>query len=198
MGKERSEEYFYKMAKKMGYRSRASFKLLQLNDRYSLIKKGDVVVDLGAAPGGWMQVTLEKVGETGFVLGVDIQPIEKFHQPNARTLLADVTKETTAEEILRILPRRADVVLSDVSPKITGIWDINHLKSIDLAKASFHLAEKILAQNGNLLMKVFQGGQLQNLLAEIRKKFTFFKTSKPSASRRKSAEIYIIGKGFIL
>ncbi|MEM2192667.1 MAG: RlmE family RNA methyltransferase [Candidatus Hadarchaeales archaeon] len=193
----KDEDGYYRMAKKLGYRSRAAFKLLQLDERYSLIKKGDVVVDLGAAPGGWMQVAAEKVGSAGFVLGVDVQPIEKFPEPNVVTLIADITKENTAAEILKILPRRADVVLSDVSPKITGVWSIDHSRSIELTRASLDIAEKILAPGGNILMKVFQGDLLQDFLAEVKEKFTFFKASKPRASRKESAEVYLIGKGFI-
>ncbi|MEM3519027.1 MAG: RlmE family RNA methyltransferase [Candidatus Hadarchaeales archaeon] len=193
----KDEDGYYRMAKKLGYRSRAAFKLLQLDERYSLIKKGDVVVDLGAAPGGWMQVAAEKVGSAGFVLGVDVQQIEKFPEPNVVTLIADITKENTAAEILKILPRQADVVLSDVSPKITGVWSIDHSRSIELTRASVDIAEKILAPGGNILMKVFQGDLLQDFLAEVKEKFTFFKASKPRASRKESAEVYLIGKGFI-
>ncbi|MEM3402200.1 MAG: SAM-dependent methyltransferase, partial [Candidatus Hadarchaeales archaeon] len=149
------------------------------------------------APGGWMQVAAEKVGSAGFVLGVDVQQIEKFPEPNVVTLIADITKENTAAEILKILPRQADVVLSDVSPKITGVWSIDHSRSIELTRASVDIAEKILAPGGNILMKVFQGDLLQDFLAEVKEKFTFFKASKPRASRKESAEVYLIGKGFI-
>ncbi|MFN4133405.1 MAG: SAM-dependent methyltransferase, partial [Candidatus Hadarchaeales archaeon] len=116
---------------------------------------------------------------------------------NVATLIADITKENTAAEILKIRPRRANVVLSDVSPKIIGVWSVDHSRSIALARSSLSIAEKILAPGGNILIKVFQGDLLQDFISEVKRKFTFFKVSKPHASRKESAEVYLIGKGFI-
>lgn len=193
--RDRTKEHFYRLAKKEGYRSRASYKLKQLNDRYGLIKRGDVVVDLGAAPGGWLQVAREAVGEKGLVVGVDLQPIEKLPFENVITLQADITDEKTSELLLQMLPRLADVLLSDLSPKITGVWDVDHERSIDLARSALSVGGKILSPGGKMLIKVFQGKLLNDFINELRAEFNFVKVSKPEASRKRSAEVYIIAIG---
>ena len=193
----RKREHFYRMAKRAGYRSRASFKIKQLDQHYGLLRHGDVVVDLGAAPGGWLQVARERVGEEGFVLGVDLQPIAKLPYDNIVTLVADITDEATPELIRSKLPRAADVVLSDVSPKISGVWDVDHARSIELARAALTIAAAVLAPGGRLLVKVFQGEMFNDFVGDVRGKFGFVKISKPTASRKGSAEAYVIAKGFI-
>ena len=192
----RRPEHFYRMAKRRGYRSRAAFKLKQLNGRYGLLRRGDVVVDLGAAPGGWLQAARERVGGEGFVLGVDLQPITKLPYENVRTLVADITDESTPELIRNNLPHAADVVLSDASPKISGVWSVDHVRSINLARAALRVAGETLKLGGKLLVKVFQGELLQDFMAGVWEKFEFVKVSKPPASRKGSTEIYIIAKGF--
>lgn len=194
--RERKREHFYRLAKLQNYRSRASFKLKQLNRRYGLLRRGDVVVDLGAAPGGWMQVALEEVGEEGFVLGVDVQRIEKFPQKNVATLVADITSPTVREKIREMLPRPADAVISDASPSISGVWDLDQARSVELVKAALEIAEAVLAPGGNFLAKVFQGAMMADFLELVRKRFDFVKVSKPLASRKGSAEVYVIAKGF--
>jgi 23S rRNA (uridine2552-2'-O)-methyltransferase len=193
--RERKREHFYRMAKRDGWRSRAAFKLMQLNKRYDLMRGGDVVVDLGAAPGGWLQAAREIVGKEGFVLGVDLQPISKLHYNNVATIVADITNMGTPDAIKEKLPRNADVITSDASPSISGVWDVDHARSMELAKAALSIAEKVLAPGGGLLIKVFQGDLLNDFLDEVRQRFEFVKMSKPMASRKGSAEIYIIGKG---
>jgi len=194
--RERKHEHFYRMAKRSGYRSRASFKVKQLNKRYNLLQRGDVVVDLGAAPGGWLQVAREEVGEGGFVLGVDLQEIAKLPYENVKTIVADITDASTPELTRNNLPRAADVVLSDASPKISGIWSVDHTRSVELARAALTIAEQVLAPGGRLLVKVFQGEFFEGFVGEVGKKFEFVKISKPLASRKGSAEVYIIAKGF--
>jgi len=183
------------MAKREGWRSRAAFKLMQLNKRYDLMRGGDVVVDLGAAPGGWLQAAREIVGREGFVLGVDLQPISKLHYDNVATIVADITNMGTPDAIKEKLPRNADAIISDASPSISGVWDVDHARSMELAKAALSIAEKVLVPSGGLLIKVFQGDLLDDFLDEVRQRFEFVKMSKPLASRKGSAEIYIIGKG---
>ncbi len=195
-GQERKREHYYRMAKKAGYRSRASFKLEHLNFRYGIMKRGDVVVDLGAAPGGWLQIARERVGNEGFVLGVDLQQIAKFHYGNVKTVVVDITDPSTPELIRNNLPRQADVVISDVSPKISGVWSVDHFRSIELVRATLSIAGQVLRPGGNMLVKVFQGELFDEFLNEVRKKFEFLKISKPPASRKGSAEAYIIAKGF--
>lgn len=195
--RERKREPYYRMAKRAGYRSRASFKLQQLNRHHHLLRRGDVVVDLGAAPGGWLQVAREAVGGEGFVLGVDLQPIAKLPWDNLATIVADITNSETPELIKGKLPKPADLVLSDASPKISGVWAIDHARSIELARAALVVAERVLGSGGGLLIKVFQGELFEDFVDDVRKKFRFVKISKPSASRKGSAEVYIIAKGRI-
>lgn len=194
--RERKLEHYYRMAKRVGYRARSSFKLRQLNERYKLLKRGDVVVDLGAAPGGWLQVAREEVGDEGFVLGVDLQEIVKLPYENVKTLVADITDPSTPELIRQNLPRVADVVLSDASPKISGVWSVDHARSIELADAALAIAGEVLGRGGRLLIKVFQGEFFQDFVQNVRKEFDYSKISKPPASRKGSAEVYIIAKEF--
>jgi 23S rRNA (uridine2552-2'-O)-methyltransferase len=193
---ERKMDFYYRSAKREGLRSRAAYKLVQLDERYRLFRKGGVVVDLGAAPGGWLQASRKKVGAAGFVLGVDIQPIAKLPQENVETIVADITDPTTIELIEKNLPRRPDVVLSDTSPQITGVWDVDHVKSIELAQSALNAAESLLAPGGKFLVKVFQGELFGEFLKEVEKRFDFVKVSKPSASRGRSAETYVLGMEF--
>lgn len=194
--RERKREHYYRMAKRAGYRARSAFKLKQFNERYELLQSGNVVVDLGAAPGGWLQVAREEVGDEGFVLGVDLQEIAKLPYKNVKTLVADITDPLTPELIRQNLPRPADVVLSDASPKISGVWSIDHARSIELADAAFAIACEVLGQGGKLLIKVFQGEFFQDFVQNVRKNFDHLKISKPPASRKGSSEVYVIANGF--
>ena len=145
--KERKNEFYYKKAKEENYRSRATYKLTQSINKYHFIKYGDIVVDLGAAPGGWIQSARKVAGKKGFVLGVDLKPIEPFVQPYIRTIVGDLTEPETIEQIKSFLPqgRKADVVLSDMAPNISGVWEVDHAKQIDLATKAFETAKKSYA-----------------------------------------------------
>jgi len=198
MSKERKRgapDSYYRMAKEMGLRSRSAFKLRQLDDRYRILRRGDVVVDLGAAPGGWTQVAIERVGDAGFVVAVDIQPMEKLPVKNYAFIRGDILEPSTVDLIRGALPREADVVLSDVSPRISGVWDVDHMRSIELAGAALSVAGRLLRPGGNFLVKVFQGRAFRDFLETVRGRFRFVKASKPVASRSGSAEIYIVAMG---
>ncbi len=183
-------DYYYWQAKKLGYRSRAAFKLLQMNKSFKLIKEGDWVLDLGASPGGWSQVAVELGAR---VVAVDISPMKPIE--GVTFIKGDITKEETLKEIRRIR-EEFDVVLSDASPKISGKWTIDHLLSIDLARAAFNVAKNVLREGGSFVVKVFQGEEIQNLFNEFKPFFRFRKFHSPKASRKSSAEIYFVGKGF--
>jgi len=155
-----------------------------------------VVVDLGAAPGGWTQASLRIVGSKGFVLGVDLKRMEPIDQPNVRTILGDVTDSQTTQNIKESLPRSADVVISDVSPNVSGIWELDHARQIDLARRSLEVATSILKPKGNFFVKVFQGDMLNDFVKEVKQHFSFIKLVKPKASRAKSAELYVLGMNF--
>ncbi|UCE36475.1 MAG: RlmE family RNA methyltransferase [Thermoplasmata archaeon] len=190
---QRKQDGYYKLAKKAGYRSRSAYKLKQINDRYNVISSGDTVVDLGCAPGGWLQVAWDIVGPGGTVLGVDIQRIDNLE--GVRFIRGDVTKTKTLEEILSLISK-ADVVLSDMSPNITGHYSMDHAKSVGLAESALEIAKKILREDGNFVVKVFQGDLFEDYFRTIKSNFSFTKAHSPKASRKQSSEIYIIAKGF--
>jgi len=189
----RKRDYYYKKAKEEKYRSRAAYKLFQAVEKYHFMKHGDVVVDLGAAPGGWVQAARKIVGSKGFVLGVDLKSIEPFPQPNVRTIIDDITEQETPHRILEMLPRKANVVISDTSPNISGIWEVDHARQTDLAQQSLKIALETLGFGGNFFVKVFQGGMLNSFIKEVEKHFEVVKVMKPKASRAKSSEIFILG-----
>jgi 23S rRNA (uridine2552-2'-O)-methyltransferase len=194
--RERKKEYYYRKAKEKKLRSRAAYKLLQAAKKYKLIKTGQVVVDLGSAPGGWTQASRRLVGSSGFVLAVDLKRIESFDSHNIRSIIGDVTEPQTVQNILEFLPKLADVVVADVSPNISGIWELDHARQIDLARHSLRIATSILRSGGNFFVKVFQGSTLNDFVDEIKSYFSFVKLVKPKASRAKSAELYVLGMNF--
>ncbi|NIN00438.1 MAG: 23S rRNA (uridine(2552)-2'-O)-methyltransferase, partial [candidate division Zixibacteria bacterium] len=175
------------------YRSRATYKLLQAVRKYGFIQSGDVVVDLGAAPGGWSQAAGKLVGQRGFVLGIDIEQIEPFNLHNVHAAKGNVSDPEITEQILEILPRSADAVISDVSPNISGIWELDHARQIDLARKSLQIATAVLRPRGNFFVKVFQGDMLKAFVEEVKQHFSSVKFVKPRASRKKSSEIYVLG-----
>jgi len=191
--RERKRDYFYRKAKEESLRSRAAYKLLEVVKRYKLIKLGDVVVDLGAAPGGWMQAALRAVGENGYVLGVDVREIEPLEAENTRTILWDINDPQIVEAIRDFLPREVDVVISDVSPNISGVWEVDHARQIDLARRSLLIATSLLKHGGNFFVKVFQGDLLNDFIYEVRGCFQFVRLIKPEASRKKSSELFVLG-----
>ncbi len=193
--RERKNEYYYKKSKEENYRSRSTYKLIQANEKYGFIKLRDVVVDLGAAPGGWVQAARKMTGKHGFVLGVDLKPIDPFTQEYVRTIIADLTEPDIAQQILSFLPRRADVVISDAAPNVTGVWEVDHECQIDLATKSMEIAKCLLKPGGNFFVKVFQGGQLDEFILNVKDNFESVKIVKPPASRSKSSEEYLLALG---
>ena len=189
---DRKRDYYYKKAKAEQYRSRATYKLSQTVIKYHFINRSDVVVDLGAAPGGWIQVARKIVGKTGFVLGVDLKPIAPFPQEYIRTIVADFTEPGTIEQILTFLPRKPDVVISDAAPNISGVWDVDQARQIDLANQALQLSLKLLRPRGNFFVKVFEGDMLNDFIATVKKHFEIVKFIKPKASRAKSSEMFLL------
>lgn len=184
-------DYFYRKAKDEGYRSRAAFKLKQINEKFKIITKGDAVVDLGAAPGGWLQVAKELSG--GKVVGVDILPIEKME--GVETIKGDIRLDTTVDKIRdKIKKEGADAVICDAAPNLTGNWSYDHARSIDLATSALECARNILKPGGKFVVKVFQGDLFPDFLDKVRQSFVVVKAYSPEASRKQSAEIYVVGR----
>jgi len=189
---DRKRDYYYKKAKEERYRSRAAYKLLQTVKKYHFIKEGDVVVDLGAAPGGWSQAACKIVGRKGFVLGVDLKSMEPFEEQNVRTMVGDISDPETFRQILEFLPRKADAIVSDASPNISGVWEVDHARQIDLAQKALDVALDTLKPSGNFFVKVFQGDLLDDFTKKVRNHFRTVDVIKPAASRSKSSEMFIL------
>ena len=188
----RKQEFYYRKAKAENYRSRASYKLAQAVNKYQFINRNDIVVDLGAAPGGWIQIARKSAGKRGFVLGVDLKPIEPFDQDYIKTIIADMTNPSIINQILEFLPRKADVVISDAAPNISGTWEVDHAKQIDLADQALMISIQILRPSGNFFTKVFEGSMFNEFRKKVKKYFELVKMIKPKASRPKSAEMYLL------
>ena len=188
----RKQEFYYRKAKAENYRSRASYKLAQAVNKYQFINRNDIVVDLGAAPGGWIQIARKRAGKRGFVLGVDLKPIEPFDQDYIKTIIADMTNPSIINQILEFLPRKADVVISDAAPNISGTWEVDQAKQIDLADQALMISIQILRPSGNFFTKVFEGSMFNEFRKKVKKYFELVKMIKPKASRPKSAEMYLL------
>ncbi|MEA3345757.1 MAG: RlmE family RNA methyltransferase [Chloroflexota bacterium] len=191
----RQRDHYFRKAKREGYRSRAAYKLKQINERYHLIHRGDLVVDMGCAPGSWSQVAAELTSSEGKVVGIDLQPVNPI--PDVTILQGDMLDSEDVTALERALGgRQPNVVLSDMSPRITGRHLRDHFQSIALAEAAFDFARSRLLQEGNIVVKVFEGEDLPEFLRRVEAVFRFCKPHTPPASRRESSEIYVIGRGF--
>jgi 23S rRNA (uridine2552-2'-O)-methyltransferase len=182
-------------AHRLGYRSRAAFKLIELDDRFHLLRPGRRVIDLGCAPGGWTQVAVERVGSgRGIVIGIDLAAIAPL--PGATLLPGDVRDPDTLDVLRNALGGPVDVVLSDMAPATTGHAATDHLRIVALAEDALDLASQILKPGGAFVAKVFQGGAEGALLEALRRDFAHLRHAKPPASRAESAETYVIALGF--
>jgi 23S rRNA (uridine2552-2'-O)-methyltransferase len=181
-------------AKREGYRSRAAYKLAEIDDKFHLLKPGGRVVDLGAAPGGWSEIAARKVGPTGRVVALDILEMKPI--AGIDFLHLDFLDHTAPAKLKALLGGRADVVLSDMAANATGHRRTDHLRIMALAEAAALFAREVLAPGGSFLCKVLQGGTESGLLAELKRDFETVKHVKPPASRSDSAELYLLAKGF--
>jgi len=184
------KDHYYRKAKEEGYRARSAYKLMQINEKFNVIKKGDSVVDLGAAPGGWLQVAQKLSG--GKVVGVDLEGITPIS--GVVTFRADITAPSTVDLVKDALGGDADVVICDAAPNLSGAWDRDHAISIDLARSALKIAKMLLRPRGNFVVKVFQGDMFNEYLNEVRREFVIVHAHSPAASRKESAETYVVGK----
>jgi len=190
---EKKREHFYKEAKRVGYRARSAFKLQQIQKKFQILSINDIVIDLGAAPGGWSQVAKELVGESGQVIGVDILPIKPLN--GVILIQGDLTEKETGEEIKEQMEnKQADVVLSDMSPDITGNYSVDQARSMWLCKNALDTAEIMLKPGGNFICKIFEGEDTKKFIDTVKRRFCMVKKFSPTASRKSSSEIYLIAK----
>jgi len=213
---------YYNRAKQEGYRARSAYKLQQLDDTAGLLGEGNTVVDLGAAPGGWLQVAAERVGEKGTVVGVDRQRIDPLEDQNATVeyVRGDMTDDETVDRVIdrvggdtgagsdadgdgtgdsggRNQGGPVDVVLSDMAPNMTGEYELDHARSVHLARQAATVARAVLASGGDLAVKVFDGQDLADLEADLEEDFEYVRQVRPDASRDSSSELYLVAKNFL-
>lgn len=196
--RERDQDVYVKRAKKEGYVSRAAFKLLEMHNKYKLFKLGMVVIDLGSAPGGWSQVAKKYVGLGGFVVAIDILPMQQIS--GVEFIQGDLNeKSNQLQEVIYEKTRegRVDLVISDMAPNISGMKSIDHPRSLHLVELAWNCAKKFLVIGGGFLAKVFQGPSVDVFLTDLRPYFKNVKLLKPSASRPRSSEIYILATEFL-
>lgn len=188
-------DHYRRLAKDQGYRSRAAYKLKQLNDSYRILKKGYRVVDIGCAPGGWVQVAAHGVGQSGKVVGIDLKPVDSVQ--GATILQGSIDDPVAVAKIIEAMGGlRADAVLSDLAPNVSGMWDVDHARQIDLTRSALALAKQVLREGGSAVFKVFEGEFLKELKGEMAASFEKVLVSKPTASRQQSSELYLVCLNF--
>ncbi|HEY7695044.1 MAG TPA: RlmE family RNA methyltransferase [Nitrososphaeraceae archaeon] len=185
---------YRKLAKDQGFRSRSAYKLLEINNKKNLIKPNDTILDIGCAPGGWLQVAKKISGPDGTIVGIDINPIRPIM--GISTMQVDIEDKDAIEKIRKNFPYSFDVVLSDLSPKVSGIWHFDHERQISLTLVALQISSKLLKRGGNALFKIFDGTHSGDVRQEAAKIFLKVSTSKPKASRQKSSEFYIVCSSF--
>jgi 23S rRNA (uridine2552-2'-O)-methyltransferase len=189
---------YYNRAKQEGYRARSAYKLKQLDEDAGLFGPGNTVVDLGAAPGGWLQVAAEAVGPGGRVVGVDLQRIKPLDDHDVETVRGDMTDPQTRARLTELVGEAgADVVVSDMAPNMTGEYSLDHARSVHLARQAFETALEVLATGGDLAVKVFDGPDVAALREEMEAEFQYVRSIRPDASRDASSEQYLVGKHHI-
>lgn len=193
MAKRVLHDRYFKQAKADGYLARSAYKLLEINDKYRILRRGMYVLDLGAAPGSWTQVASEIIGDRGRIVALDIQPI-RVTLKNAVTMLADVNEVTPDALLEHTQGERFDAIISDMAPNTSGHGD--HFRSVRLCERALELANDVLREGGNLTMKVFEGEQYPDLLRETTRRFENCKGFKPNSSRDVSREMFIVAAGF--
>jgi 23S rRNA (uridine2552-2'-O)-methyltransferase len=189
------KDHYRKLAHEQGYRSRASYKLKELNKSYRIIGAGHFVLDLGCAPGGWMQVAAKIVGNKGKVMGIDRSYVEEI--PRTFILRASIDDDNIVKDIFDYFGEKVNTVICDLSPQVTGNWSVDHASQISLNYSAVKITEQVLKKKGNSLFKVFDGEFSNEFYHYVKKKFLRVKLTKPKASRKPSSELYCICLGYI-
>ena len=189
-------DFYFRQAKKEGLRARSAFKLLEILRRHRLLAPGEAVLDLGAAPGGFLQVLAEQVGEHGLAVGVDLEPIRNLGQPWVKTAVVDLLAHDALDRIRALHPGRFRLVTSDMAPKTTGVKVTDEARSLELVRTALRLSEGVLARGGALLAKAFMGGDFPLVRKEFAERFEAVRVLRPEATREHSIEVYVLGKGY--
>lgn len=187
------KDYFFRKAKEEGLRARSAFKIDEIAKRFGVFKKGQTVVDLGAAPGGFLQIILSEVGPTGHVTGVDLAAIKPLGRPNCVTAVLDVLADDFQQKLEALHPGPVDVVVSDLAPKTTGIKDVDEARSLRLAGIALDVARNRGHVGGHFIAKLFMGGDFDQFRNDVRELYGDVKIVRPEATRGASMEIYLVG-----
>lgn len=190
---EAKRDHYRKKAKEEGYRSRAAYKLLEAQKKYEFIKRGDIVVDLGAWPGGMSQAASRLVGPEGIVIAIDRREFDEFAEKNIVTLQLDILEDDVVSEVSKVLDgKQADVLISDASPRFTGIRDVDILRQYELTVKSYEIARDLVRRGGSIMLKAFECEDLRELELKLRREYNFVKRFIPRAKRKTSSELYLI------
>lgn len=189
-------DHLYRKAKEEGYRSRAAYKLIELNQRFRLLRAGGAVLDLGAWPGGWLQVAAEAVGPSGKVVGVDLVAIDPMEASHVSLITGNVSLPEVQNEAFKLAEGKFDVVLSDMSPKLTGIKEVDRNGALACADLAWEIATKTLAPEGVLVVKVFKSAEAEQFVKTIRPRFNKVVRSELDATRKTSNEFYVVATGY--
>lgn len=190
------KDFYYRRAKAQGFRARSAFKIDEIVNRHRLLGKGQAVLDLGAAPGGFLQVLADVVGERGVAVGVDLEPIRNLGKAWARTAVVDLLAPDALDRIRAIHAGPFDLVASDMAPKTIGIKITDEARSLELCRMALGVARKVLRPGGAFVTKVFMGGDFQLFKGEVAEAFDEVHVARPQATRESSYEVYVVGKGF--
>jgi len=188
------KDHYRRLAHEQGYRSRAAFKLQELNKSYRLIGPGFNVLDLGCAPGGWTQMAMKLVGNQGKVMGIDLSYVEEIF--GAHIIRENIEDEHVVDEVLSYFGRKLNAVICDLSPQVSGNWSVDHAKQISLNYDCTKIMDKVLSHKGNAVFKVFDGEFSMEFRDYVKKKFARINLTKPDASRKQSSELYLVCLGF--
>jgi 23S rRNA (uridine2552-2'-O)-methyltransferase len=191
------KDFYFRQAKKQGLRARSAFKIEEILRRHKLLNRGDAVLDLGAAPGGFLQILAEEVGEKGAAVGVDLEPIRNLGKPWVKTAVVDLLDPGALDRIRALHPGRFRLVTSDMAPKTVGIKVTDEVRSLELVRMALRVAEATLGRGGALVAKVFMGGDFPILKKEFVDRFEKVHVVRPQATREHSFECYLVGKGFL-
>jgi 23S rRNA (uridine2552-2'-O)-methyltransferase len=187
------QDQYFKKAKELGYRARSAFKLEEIQNKFKILKPGLDILDLGAAPGSWLQYAGKIVGPKAMLIGLDLQPIESIAK-NIKTFVMDIFAPETEELIRKYHAESFQIILSDLAPATSGEKSLDHFRSLELNRQVVELARKFLAPRGTLVLKIFQGGEFADFIKELKTQFNQVEIYKPASSRDRSFEVYVIAR----